>query len=111
MLEFEIVDTGNSIFPLIKEYHFPEPEVSYVKPMMKYLKVSPALIQEARSEAANSVGGFIENPDLGPEACESVWSKRYKLRLTSKLSGKRVDINFTFKQKDLCKSDEFPCDE
>ena len=111
VLEFEMVDTGNSIFPLIQEYHFPKPEISYVKPMRKYLKVSPSTIQEARSDDADSVEGFKDNPLLGPDAEKKIWNKKYKLRLTSKLSGKRIDINFVFKQKDICDSTDVPCGE
>ena len=65
--------------------------------------VSPASIQDAKHPDVHDAGSFLRNhPDLGegvvyPNA--SIWSKNYKIRLTSKLSGKRIDINFTFKQK------------
>ena len=99
VLQFEMVDTGNSIFPLVQEYVFPEPETSYIKPMKKYLKISPSSLQtELSSEATDAISFRDEHPRLGARAEKSVWKKNYKLRLTSKLTGKKIDINFTFKQ-------------
>jgi hypothetical protein len=103
ILQFEMVDTGNSIFPMIEEYTFPKPEVNYVKNMRRYLKISPASNQtELSSRITNADDFYDKHPSLGEPASEvsdgSVWGKNYKLRLTSKLTGKKVDINFTFEQ-------------
>jgi len=99
VLEFEMVDTGNSIFPVITEYKFPEEPTSYTKSMRKYLKISPSSIHTQRHpDSVGSVGGFIANPDLGGDTESSIWNKKYKLRVTSKLTGKKLDINFTFNQ-------------
>ena len=102
VVQFEIVDTGNSIFPVVEDYVFPKPEIEYAKPMKKYLMIKPSPIQETMPrQAEQNVDGLVQNPLLGANAKESVWGKKYKLRLTSKLTGKKVDINFCFKQKEL----------
>ena len=102
VLQFEMVDTGNSIFPIIEEYQFPTPDINYMKPMRRYLKISPSSLQTAVSEQISSAGEFRdEHPNLGELASQqggSVWNKNYKIRLTSKLTGKKMDINFSFKQ-------------
>jgi hypothetical protein len=103
VLEFEMVDTGNSIYPTIQEYSFPEPETLYTKASKKYLKISAASIHEMKHQNVRNARTFINNPDLGSrvEGDASIWGKNYKLRLTSKLSGKRLDVNFAFKQKSV----------
>ena len=102
VLQFEMVDTGNSIFPLIQEYTFPEPEITYIKPMRKYLKISPSDIHTQIDAEVTDATDFRDNhPRLGTGLENSVWKKNYKLRLTSRLTGKKIDINFTFKQSDV----------
>ena len=103
ILQFEMVDTGNSIFPIIEDYVFPKAEVNYIKNMRRYLKIAPASNQtELNSRITNADDFYEKHPALGESAGEvpdgSVWGKKYKLRLTSKLTGKKVDINFTFEQ-------------
>ena len=98
ILQFEMVDTGNSIYPLIEEYSFPGKPVSYEKSMRKYLMIAPATKQEKRHRLAPGPRFFADHPALGTRVAPSMWGERYKLRITSKLTGKRVDVNFTFKQ-------------
>ena len=101
VVEFEMVDTGNSIFPVIEDYYFPEPEISYTKPMGRYLMIAPSSNQDSKSKHATNPRRFVDNPNLGKDTEGKIWSKKYKLRLTSKLTGKKVDINFAFKQDPL----------
>jgi len=99
ILQFEMVDNGNSIFPIIQEYTFPKTEISYTMPMKKYIKISPSAIQDELNDTIRSAHDFLDDhPRLGEAARKGVWGKRYKLRVTSKLTGKKIDINFTFKQ-------------
>ena len=101
ILQFEMVDTGNSIYPLIEEYSFPGKEVSYTKSMRKYLMIAAATKQERKHRKATDPKSFAEHPNFGTRVAHSMWGERYKLRITSKLTGKRVDVNFTFKQGTL----------
>lgn len=100
IFQLEMVDTGNSIFPLIEMYPLPEPSSTYVKPMKKYLKIAPSAIQETL-DVVTTAQDFVDNPSLGFDAEETMWGKKYKLRITSKSTGKKVDINFSFKQGDI----------
>ena len=68
--------------------------------MARYLKVSPAAVQTEIRDV-ETAGYFSRNASLGYRAGEKVWDKKYKLRITSKLTGKKIDINFTFRQNPL----------
>ena len=94
VLQVELVDTGNSIFPVIEQYLFPKPEISYAKPGQRYLKISPSSVQTRKAASVEGVESFLERPKLGFNARESIWGQKYKLRITSKLSGKKVDVDF-----------------
>ena len=48
-----------------------------------------------------SAEAFLTSPELGMGLETPVWSKKFKLRVTSKTTGKKVDINFSFKQKSV----------
>ena len=98
ILQFEMIDTGNSIYPDIEGYSFPKQEIVYAKPMRKYLRISPSTIQETKHTKATNAQKFVDFPTLGSDAEKSVWGDKYKLRITSKLTGKKIDINFIFKQ-------------
>jgi len=104
ILQVEMVDTGNSIFPMIEEYIFPKPEVTYVRDMKRFLKIAVSPTQDELSPEVRNADDFYDKHSiLGADASAdvpggSVWGKNYKLRLTSKLTGKKVDINFTFEQ-------------
>ena len=98
ILQFEMVDAGNSIYPLIEGYTFPKQEITYTKPLRKYLMIAPSAIQEGKHRNATNAQKFVDHPKLGTDAEKNIWGERYKLRLTSKLTGKKIDINFVFKQ-------------
>ena len=104
IFQLEMVDTGNSIFPLIEMYPLPESLSTYAKPMKRYLKIAPSAIQETL-DVATTAQDFVDSPSLGFDAEETMWGKKYKLRITSKSTGKKVDINFSFKQGDIDDTD------
>ena len=44
-----------------------------------------------------SANEYALNPDLGTNVeGEKIWGRKYKIRLTSKSTGKKLDINFNF---------------
>jgi hypothetical protein len=57
-----------------------------VKACQKYIYLKPALQQLY----------FSEDPEIDGIFSNSTKKKRYKMRLTSKGSGKKIDINFSF---------------
>jgi len=73
--------------------------------MGRYLMIAPSSIQETVSSDIVSANDFVTEPSLAVDAEEALWGKRYKLRITSKSTGKKVDINFSFKQEALDDTD------
>ena len=49
---------------------------------------------------------FEDDDTLGRDAIKKMWGKSYKLRITSKLTGKKIDINFRFNQKEAVSNDD-----
>ena len=67
----------------------------------RYLKINPNLIQslinyDKLGEISSAYEASKDKVDLG-KAEESVWKKRFKMRITSKHSGKKFDINLNCK--------------
>ena len=92
-----MVDTGNSIFPIIEMYPLPKDPTSYVKAGKRYLHIKPSSPQIAKNENMLSANEYALNPDLGTNVeGEKIWGRKYKIRLTSKSTGKKLDINFNF---------------
>ena len=101
ILELEMVDTGNSIFPVIRDYSFPVIPTEYTRQGKRFIRISPSSIQESITSGMQSAEAFLTSPELGMGLETPVWSKKFKLRVTSKTTGKKVDINFSFKQKSV----------
>ena len=112
-----------AILPLIKEYTFPETANTYAtRDFRKYLLIKPALGQdEVDYDTSNIVSADEQknpdliNPKLGVKQnkifssvsgeynpTDGTWIEpsgsipRYKLRVTSKSTGRKFDINFKF---------------
>ena len=61
--------------------------------------IAPASGQEEKHRKAKDAHSFVEFHELGSRVPGSaIWGEKYKIRLTSKLTGKKIDVNFTFKQ-------------
>lgn len=106
----------NGIYLDIKQYEMrPLVDTSFNLSIKRALKIEPTFDHRALSfvgvedidtpQFATSVPP-IDIIKIGKES-ESVWGKNFKIRLTSKHTGKRVDINVTF---DKAKKDIFPED-
>jgi hypothetical protein len=80
---------------------------STVKSMKKYIYIQPNVQQTAIDiddpdiplEPSSELGNFANYPvEFGKGVVkQTVFGKKFKIRLTSKQTGKKVDINFTVK--------------
>jgi len=74
------------------------------KDLQQFVYIKPNIIQrkvDIKNEDVNDPHNFESHDDLhmGVEKEKSIWSRKFKLRVTSINTGKEVDINFKFIKK------------
>jgi len=106
--QVEIVENNGMMFFLSSVYQFPtiEDKTTHARTFRRFLKINPNMIQSLVNmeetfahdwwnpvaESAYDVSEVI----LG-KAEQDVWTKNFKLRVTSKHTGRKFDINLTCK--------------
>ena len=102
--EVELVKQDGSVYSLISVVdEFAESPKASTKSMRRYLHIKP-----------NTENSFIDRIALGERAeakdiervnlgigDERIWGKKFKIRLTSKNSGKKIDFNLNFTTKHI----------
>jgi hypothetical protein len=98
VFEIELVRNSGVVYPIIKDYQFEELKISQPsKEFNKYLFISPAYLQTLmRLVNESQIQTATTDVFLGPEQ-NAVWNKKFKIRLTSKQTGRKIDVNFTMK--------------
>jgi|6_EtaG_2_1085325.scaffolds.fasta_scaffold00772_7 hypothetical protein len=101
--ELELVDNNGQLYVNKKIFTFPTIPQRPTKSGRRLLAIEPSQLQQAYS---------LENPGVGPgqavvgtappsnligTAADSVWDKKFKIRITSQKTGKKMDLNITFK--------------
>ena len=106
--QVEIVENNGMMFFLSSIYEFPtmEDKTTHTRTFQRFLKINPNMIQslvnmeETFPDAYIDVSSAYELPlkevILG-KAGQDVWTKNFKLRVTSKHTGRKFDINLTCK--------------
>ena len=112
----ELVDNLGAVYLLTEVYSFAQEKPTYTKDLQQYLKISPSIIQGELNQALSGLvdgngelvpSAFEKDVVLGPDV-EQVWNKKLKFRITSKKTGRKIDINVDFKTKiDTTKRDEY----
>ena len=88
--EVELIDEKGAVKPIIRTVDItPVPNKKNTKGCQKYIYLKPTLKQLYFSDSSE-VDSLFSN---------QVNKKRYKMRLTSKSSGKKIDIDFSFEKK------------
>jgi len=107
----KMVDNQGTIYPLIEVVDLIPPGMETrtpSKPMKKYVQIIPALPQTLLNERE-----LFPNPGprMSPQITnafnalplgvtnEKVWNEKYKIRFSSKKSGKKFDLNIEFKNR------------
>ena len=106
--QVEIVENNGMMFFLSSVYQFPtmEDKTTHTRTFQRFLKINPNMIQslvnveETFPDAWVDVSSATKLP-LGEvilgKAEHDVWEKNFKLRVTSKHTGRKFDINLTCK--------------
>ncbi len=92
IFEVKIINNDGAIYPIIAPYYFDKNQkINIEKSFKKYLSIDPAVIQQQFSLDESG------NPQLGID--NGFWNNTFKIRVTSKESGKAFDINLNFTKK------------
>ena len=105
IFEVEMVDNKGQMFLKTKIFNFESKKYDYKKTGRRFLAVRPRNMQTFYDPNASTPGviGIDQEPDpniLGTAAARqtsSVWGKLFKIRVTSKKTGRMIDLNVTFK--------------
>ena len=99
VFEYILIDADGAVYPELKIYDFntKSPKVA-TKSMKKLFRVVPTFAQSAVNYDSTDFGAA---PTLGTTGGESLFSSadnpsKFKIRLTSKRSGKQIDFNVAF---------------
>ena len=104
-----MVDDHGSIYPIIKAVDFAPrtPKISS-KQMKRIMQIVPTFAQGILNEEKSGLTGASSVADrwdkdtlfLGVED-ESLWGKKFKIRLTSNKTGRKIDVNVVFEHKHI----------
>jgi hypothetical protein len=101
--ELELVDNNGQLYVNKKIFTFPTIPQRPTKSGRRLLAIEPSQLQQAYSLENPRVGdgqavvGTAPPSNLIGAAADSVWDKKFKIRLTSQKTGKKMDLNITFK--------------
>jgi len=103
----KMVEYQSGIFMDLELYDFPTTEEQYSMDFTSALQICPAMTQKSLKvsqginvdsreffESAPDIGDI----DIGNEPYNPVWDNQYRMRITSKTSGRKININFKFKK-------------
>ena len=108
--QFKMVDDSGAVYPLIEVVQLRPPGFftkRKTKSMRKYIQLIPSLPQTLLNEEQLFNGGPRISPQINDSfnnlpigvMNEGVWDQKYKVRLVSKKTGRKIDINLEFKHR------------
>lgn len=100
----ELVNDGGVVFPLIGVHEIKaDPLKMETKKFRRYLSISPNLANTLLSlekndnfKGLNDAKTILDSAKIGLNQ-SGVWNKKFKIRINSISSGRKIDINLTFK--------------
>ena len=106
--EAELVDDGAFKFSIFDAFYeedldptrtyYTEPSKSFKKLFMIKPNINQIALDATDANILNDSHEEFENISVGQSSLEeTIWGKTFKLRLTSKKTGKKMDINITYK--------------
>lgn len=114
VVQVELKSESGSTYPVIKEYEFKEPDTKQSSLGVKrFVRVSANLENLFADTTAMGLDSSEEDgPYPGQEVHlgitdDPVWNKKFKIRLTSKSTGRKIDFNFKMKTRTLPRVEDF----
>jgi len=112
VFEIELVDNAGQIFLRQEIIQFDPTQVEYTKTGQRYIYIEPSMLQLTMlddTDAHIGTPSTISQPHdtiLGASGIDTVWQKTFKIRTTSKKTGKKLDLNLTFKNTGIVNPSE-----
>ena len=108
--EIEIVDNNGQIFLKQDVIRYEAPKPDFVKPARRFVYIEPAFRQIIFPEGTVTGPPSVDTPPLssilGDTGVDKVWGKTFKVRVKSKQTGRKVDLNLTFKNTGIVNASE-----
>ena len=107
--QVEMVDDHGSVYPIIQVVDFaPRTPKESAKQLKRFMQIVPTYAQGILNDEKSGLTGVSSVADrwdkdtffLGVED-ETLWGKKFKIRLTSKSTGKKIDVNVVFEHRHL----------
>jgi len=101
IFEIEMVDNNGQIYLKQNVFTYKSNKPSYIKNGRRFIYIEPSLQQSSFGDTPVAAPASVDEPPedglLGVDGISKVWTKEYKIRITSKKTGKKMDLNITFK--------------
>jgi hypothetical protein len=114
IFEIEMVDNNGQIFLKQNVFSFEKVGENFVKSGRRFIYIEPALQQTVVDQTG--YGSTLGNPSLttapgtgilgADGVADQVWGKGFKVRLTSKQTGRKLDLNINFTNTGMVKPSE-----
>tara|TARA_R110002110_G_scaffold93881_3_gene243891 strand:+ start:3735 stop:5162 length:1428 start_codon:yes stop_codon:yes gene_type:complete len=101
--ELELVDNNGQFYLSKKIFTFPTIPQRPSRAARRLLAIEPAQLQTAYSLENSNIGAGQAVVGTAPpsneigESADPIWDQKFKIRLTSQKTGKKMDLNITFK--------------
>ena len=113
--EIQLIDNDGAVYPLIKviEMEAAQRRTAKTKKLNRFLKVGPAFLQSVLDTTNSDIQSPLNAPTTStlPIGVQdvSVWGRTYKIRLTSRKTGRKLDLNIKCKQEyDITRPPDMP---
>jgi hypothetical protein len=107
--EIELVDNNGQMFLNQNVLRVQQPKEDFMKEGRRFLYIEPSFRQVVYEDAdvgTPAITGAPLSNILGYADTDKVWGKSFKIRLTSKQTGRKVDLNLTFKNSGIVNASE-----
>ena len=110
IIEIEVVDDDGKIYLKQKPYTFKTVKQRLIKPGRRFILIEPTSQQTSYNQENPQPDISVNSTPterLGAAGLlDSVWGKEFKIRLTSKQTGRKMDLNINFNNSGIVKGSE-----
>jgi len=100
--QVEIIDDNGSIYPKIEVVELLEEEPKmFAKTMKRLMQIKPVYAQAVINFNKSILNNDAQDTVFLGTRDETLWGKRFKIRLTSKETGRKIDLNIVFEHEFL----------